>query len=125
MHLNVRLISKPTIGSPTIIATENGLVIDGGSASADYPEQAIRQARWLQEKLVEITGKKWPIRAVLLFLGWFVEPNRTKKYSNVWMLEPKAFPKFLANEQEIISDSDVQMASSHLTRNVRYESSLV
>ena len=121
--IETKTLSKPAIGSPTITPTENGLVVDGGPASTDYPEQAIRQARWLQEKLIEITGKKWPIKPVLLFPGWFVEPVRTKTYSDVWTLEPKAFPKFLANEQERISDSDVQLASSHLTRNVRYESS--
>jgi hypothetical protein len=47
------------------------------------------------------TGKACTARAVLLFPGWYVEqgPGTTRE---VWVLEPKALPEFLANESIVL-----------------------
>ena len=122
--VETKTLSLPAIGSAKIKPTEDGLVIDGRPATVDHPNQAERQARWLHEKLEEITGKNWPVKGVLLFPGWFVEPNKTARYSQLWILNPKAFKKYVLNGRERISHSDVQLASSSLTRSIRHESSM-
>ena len=43
------------------------------------------------------TGKSFAVKPVVLYPGWFVEQRPGSK-RDVWVLNEKAFPKFLANE---------------------------
>lgn len=119
--VETKTLSKPQSGSPRICVTEGGLTIDGGPVSADYLVQANSQSVWLGNKLEELTGKRWPVKPVLTFPGWFIEPNKTKAYRNIWVLEPKAIPKFLEREAETLSPPDVSLAASSLSRYIRSE----
>ncbi len=80
--------------------------------------QALAQAGWLRELLFESTGKRMPVRPVVLFPGWFVEqgPGATRQ---IWVLEPKALPAFLGNAPPVLSPEDVALASTHLSRMIR------
>ncbi|MFO1299604.1 MAG: hypothetical protein U1F17_04300 [Burkholderiaceae bacterium] len=80
--------------------------------------QALAQARWLRDLLAETTGKRMPVRPVVLFPGWFVElrPGATRE---IWVLEPKALPAFLDNAPQLLSPEDVTLASTHLSRLIR------
>jgi hypothetical protein len=82
-------------------------------------EQAAGQARWLEDLLRESTGKTFPVRAVLLFPGWFIEPVDRHAALPVWLLEPKALPGFLEHETASVASSDAAMAAYHLSRYVR------
>lgn len=100
-------------------------VRDGKLHRGDVPadpnplEQAERQARWLADLLRESTGKIFPVRAVLLFPGWFIEPADRRAALPVWLLEPKALPGFLEHEVASVTPSDAAMAAYHLSRYVR------
>lgn len=117
--VETKTFSKPSHGQPRIAPTEEGLVIDGGRPDSKPLNQAIAQSRWLCEFLKASTGKEWPIRPVLTFPGWFIERNRTRKFAEVWILEPKAIPKFLSYERDKVLESDVHLAASHLSRYIR------
>jgi hypothetical protein len=80
--------------------------------------QALAQARWLREVLAESTGKRLPVRPVVLFPGWFVEqrPGTTRE---IWVLEPKALPAFLDNTAQALMPDEVALASLHLSRLIR------
>jgi hypothetical protein len=71
--------------------------------------------------LAETTGKKLPVRAAIVFPGWFVEPSGDAKRLGVWGLEPKALLAFIENEPVRLSDADVALAAYHLSRYVRAE----
>lgn len=112
---------KPQAGAR--IRVRDGKLYRGNLPADPNPlEQAERQARWLGELLQESTGKSFPVRAVLLFPGWFIEPADRRAALPVWMLEPKALPGFLDHEAASIAPSDVAMAAYHLGRYVRAES---
>jgi hypothetical protein len=63
------------------------------------------------------TGKEFPVRPVVLFPGWFVEPF--PKGSLVWVLNPEALPSFIEHEPNRINESDLHLAAYHLARYIR------
>lgn len=109
--------SKPTRGSPTITYDGDVLLVNGRKPERDPVSQAKGNARWIATELTASTGKGFPVKPVVLFPGWFVEP--TPRGSNVWILEPKALPAFVENEPTRLGDEDLHLAVYHLTRMVR------
>jgi hypothetical protein len=102
------------------------VVVDGktltvaGQVPARSPiVQAASAANWLEKLLRESTGKRFFVRGVVVFPGWFVE--QTGPRGDVWVLEPKMLPGFIGQAPEMMSASDVALASFHLSRYVRSE----
>jgi hypothetical protein len=67
--------------------------------------------------LQESTVKRFLVRGVVVFPGWFVEQRGQR--GDVWVLEPKALPAFIERAPEMIAASDVALAADHLSRYVR------
>jgi hypothetical protein len=114
--------SKPTRGDARITLTEDGLAVNGFRPDRDPVVQAQAGARWLSQLLEDTTGKHFPVRGVVLFPGWFVEPMSSAwrvSPDKPWVLEPKALPAFIENEPKRIMDGDLKLAAYHLSRYVR------
>lgn len=119
LSIETKTFSKPEKGEAKIVPTDEGLVIDGRSPDPSALIQAVAQAKWLESLLLESTGKTFKVRPVVVFPGWYVERNRTLNYKGIWILNPKALPKFLENEPPTISESDMHLAAYHLSRHIR------
>lgn len=59
------------------------------------------------------------LKKVVLFPGCLIEPTAESKQSDVWVLNPKALPAFIANSQKRLSGEDVRLVAFHLSRFVR------
>lgn len=110
--------SKPARGSPKVTYDGQRVLVDGHEPDRDPVTQARAQAAWLRELLTQSTGKRYEVRSVVLFPGWFVE-QRPDTRRDVWLLEPKALPAFLQNEPLRLDASAAKMAGYHLSRFVR------
>ena len=110
--------SKPAKGSPKITFDGEHILVGGFTPDRDPVLQAKAQSGWLRGLLSESTGRKFTVKPVIVFPGWFIEqkPGATKE---VWVLEPKALPSFLSNAATMLSPEDVKLASFHLSRFVR------
>jgi hypothetical protein len=110
--------SKPMTGSPQILF--DGETIKKGDLSPDRDPiiQAKAQANWLRSLLQESTGRRFDVRPVVVFPGWFVK-GPSGGYKDVWVLEPKALPSFLDHEPNRLELEDVKLASFHLSRLIR------
>lgn len=110
--------SKPARGEAKIVF--DGVKIVAGSFEPDRDPviQARAQASWMKEFLGESTARKFEVRSVILFPGWYVEqaPGSSRQ---VWVLNPKALATFLSNEPERLSEDDIKLASFHLSRFIR------
>ena len=82
--------------------------------------QAKAQASWLKKTLLEFSGRDFAVRPIVVFPGWFIE-QRPGSLHELWVLEPKALPKFLSNEPAILSAEEVKMASGCLSRFIRVQ----
>jgi len=86
------------------------------------PERnAVRQVRaagdWLRDLLTESTSRRFSIKCAVVFPGWFVEPSKGR--SDVWVLEPKALPAFIANEPILLKTEDIALVSSRIISHMQ------
>jgi hypothetical protein len=93
--------------------------VDGRSPDRDPVKQVTATAKWLCEQIAESTGKRFWVRPVVVYPGWYVETPPEARGSSVWVLEPKALAKWIENEPSSIDDSDVSLIAYHLTRMIR------
>jgi hypothetical protein len=99
------------------------ILVHGRVPDRDPVAQVRAEVDWLQRMLEESTGKRLPVRGVVVFPGWFVEPMKAGVRRDVWVLEPKALPAFIEHEAHVLPDSDVALAAFHLGRYVRTKDS--
>ena len=117
--IETKTYSKPDRGEPRILFDGQSVRIPGRELERDPVRQARAQAKWLQELILETSGKRVPVRPVVVFPGWFVVPTAEAKASDVWVLNPKALPAFIEHSDTQLAGADVHLVASHLTLYVR------
>ncbi len=110
--------SKPVRGKAQIKFDGEHLLVGNRQPDRDPVVQARAQASWIRDVLSESTGRKFDVRPVIVFPGWFIEQTEGSK-REIWVLNPKALPDFISHEPRKLSDEDVRLASFHLSRFVR------
>lgn len=115
--LETKTRTKPIKGSPSVTFDGKTVLVNGFELERNPVTQAQANARWLGEMLRASTAKEFPVRPVVLFPGWFVEPF--PKGSSVWVLNPEALPSFIQHEPARIEESDLHLAAFHLARYIR------
>jgi Nuclease-related domain len=116
--IETKTFSKPWPKANITIEGDT-LRVAGRVPDRDPIKQARAAAGWLSSKLEELTGRKFPVRGVVVFPGWFVE--QPSERGPVWVLEPKMLPAYIERESVTITPADVALASAQLSRYVRAE----
>jgi hypothetical protein len=117
--IETKTFSKPDRGEPKILFDGESVQILGKTPERNPVAQARAIAKWFQGLIHSSTGKRFEVRPVVVFPGWFIQPTAEAKHSNVWVLNPKALPSFIENSKPQISESDVHLIKSHLSRYAR------
>lgn len=94
------------------------ILIAGKTPERDPVPQAFAQASWLQAQLRESTGLQCEVRPVVVFPGWFIESS-AGAHQRMWVLEPKALPRFLKQEPVRLMSDESKLLSYHLSRMIR------
>ena len=110
--------SKPARGEPRIDFDGESVVAAGYEPDRNPVVQARAQAAWLRRLIEESAGRRVVVRPVVVFPGWFVKQSDGST-REVWVLEPKALPGFLAHEADRLSPEDVKLIGYHLSRYIR------
>lgn len=110
--------SKPVKGEARIRFDGSQVTAASREPARDPIIQARAQSAWLKGLLSESTGRKFDVFPVVVFPGWFIE-NAAGSLRDIWVLEPKALPKFLEGAPQLLSAEDVKLASFHLSRFIR------
>jgi len=116
--VETKTLSKPLRGETKIQFDGETIAVNGKLLERNPVWQAKAQASWLKKTLQEFSGRDFAVRPVVLFPGWFIE-HKSGSLREMWVLEPKALPKFLANELAVLSEEDVRFASNYLSRFIR------
>jgi hypothetical protein len=95
------------------------ILVAGRVPDRDPVIQVTAAARWLEDRIVESTGKRFPVRPAVVFPRWWIETAPDARLAAVWVLEPKALLKWIANAPVTVADSDVSLIASHLGRMIR------
>jgi hypothetical protein len=109
--------SKPN-GDARVTFDGETIRIDGFEPDRDPVVQAKAQASWLRELLSESTGRRFEVKSVIVYPGWWVNEDHNKP-NPVWVLAPKRLPTFLDQEPRRLSQEDIHLAAFHLSRFVR------
>jgi hypothetical protein len=116
--IETKTLSKPWPRA-TILVEGDSLRVAGQVPDRDPIEQVSGAARRLESLLEESTGKRFSVRGVVVFPGWYVEQRSPRRA--VWVLEPKMLPGFIEKESKSLAPADVALAAFHLSRYVRSE----
>jgi hypothetical protein len=111
--------TRSKIGPETVTYDGKCITVDHRSPDQHSIVQAKAEAHWLRSMLKESTGKDYPVRPAVVFLGWFVEGDLGSKASSVWVLNPKMLPGYIGHEPKTVSEEDMRLAAYHLSRYIR------
>lgn len=117
--IETKTYSKPDRGTPGITFDGERVTLFGRGSFSEPVTQVKAGSRWLKEILKQSTGRDFPVRPVLVFPGWFVQPTVEARSSEVWVLNPKALPAFIQNSKVCMAGEDVNMTAFHLSRYIR------
>jgi hypothetical protein len=106
----VYAVETKTRSKPRAKSNENNFKVISDGRTLQFPsytgseflDQAERQAKWLQGWLIKAVGDPVTVKPIVLLPGWYVE---RKKPDGVPALNPKMVRQFLAQKQNIISQS--------------------
>jgi len=116
--VETKTLSLPAKKRGTVRCEGAALMVNSRRMDRDPIGQAKAQAAWLMRTLKESTGRDFRVQPVVAFPGWFVEPA-CKRVAGVWVVEPKALPKFIEREPCSLSQEQINMAALHLRKIIR------
>jgi hypothetical protein len=117
--VETKTLSKPVQGQPTVTFDGERVLINGREPDRNPVRQALAQRGWVRDFLQQRTARVFPVKAVVVFPGWYVEPATGRKRDDLWVLNPKAVPAFIKNEPILLKPEDVALATSTLADYVR------
>lgn len=110
--------SKPARGEVVIHFNGAGIKVLDGPVDRRPVIQAKAQAAWLKALLEESTGFAPEVRPVIVFPGWYIKGSANAR-AELWVLNPKALPKFLIKATPKLDAETVNLLSYHLSRYIR------
>ena len=97
--------------------TSNGqeLFKNGQRMTNNIPLQVKGQVRWLQSELLQETGKKYPIVASIVFVGWFVDSS---KIDGIYITQAITLKNILENKYSkvIYDDEELKRITSAIRK---------
>jgi hypothetical protein len=108
---------KPEKGRCEVLCDGQQITVQGLKPDRDPVVQAKAQARWLYNLLKDSTGKPIFVKPTVIYPGWWVE-NKVRD-ADVWVINEKALASFISNQKSELADSDIRLASFHLSRYIQ------
>jgi hypothetical protein len=109
--------SKPEKGASSIKYDGETVSVNGFTPDRDPIVQSTAEARWLYDLLERSTGRKVFVQPIVVYPGWFVEPQPIG--AKVWVLNEKVLPTFIGNARgSALSNEDIHLLAFHLAQYV-------
>jgi len=113
--IETKTFSKPLRGETVVEYDGERILVDGFEPDRNPITQARAVRNWLREFLHDSTRMDYPVKGVVLLPGWYVESPKDGRPIDIWVLNEKAFFKFVEHESVVLSDQDIAWASERLT----------
>ncbi|MGH9203369.1 MAG: nuclease-related domain-containing protein [Vicinamibacterales bacterium] len=94
--IETKTISKPSRGESKVVFDGEQVLVNGLVPDRDPVVQARASRDWIRSILEDTTGKRFPVKAVVLYPGWYVTRTNDRRSNEVWVLNEKALPAFIA-----------------------------
>jgi hypothetical protein len=91
------------------------ILVDGHAPDNDPLIEAVAGAKSVQAILESRTGKRFDVKPVVVFLGWYTTKN--PKDAPAWVLNEQAVPVFIKNDFRELSHDDGLLAIAQLKQH--------
>jgi hypothetical protein len=115
--VETKTFSKPAKGEAKVTYDGDRVLVNGSKPDRDPVAQARAVRDWIRDLLFDTTAIKYPVRGVVVFPGWWVDSPKTGRRPEIWVLNEKAFVKFVENEP-VVKSEDVALAASRLVNYI-------
>jgi hypothetical protein len=112
--IETKTFSRPARGKPSVKYDGERILVDGFEPDRNPIAQARAVRNWLRESLHEYTGMDYPVRGVVLLPGRYVDAPKGQRRTDIWVLNPKAFPKFVECQPVVLKNEDVAKAGDRV-----------
>lgn len=103
---------KPTGPNHQIFYDGKRILVDGRAPDNDPLIEAIAGAKSVQAILESRTGKRFDVKPIVVFLGWYTTKN--PGCAPAWVLNEQAVPVFIQNDFRELSHDDGMLAIAQL-----------
>jgi hypothetical protein len=117
--IETKTLSKPDKGQTVLEFDGHQVLKNGFELDRDPVVQVKAGANWIKQLMKKSTGRDIPVKPVVLFPGWYIQPKAGAKGSEVWVLNEKALFKFIDKRPAIMKEEDVYLCSFHLGQYIR------
>ncbi len=90
------------------------VLLDGRPPDRNPLDQARAEARWLCDALSQSTGRTFPVKAIVVYPGWWVESSKGANAGDTWVLNPKGVGPFIDQEPPVLIPEDVHLAADRV-----------
>lgn len=118
--IETKTLSKPAKGETKLFFDGSVIQMNGKPLERNPVIQAKAQAAWMKQLMEDLTAKKLAVWPVVVFPGWYIE-RADNAHKELWVLEPKALPKFLENKDVIYFPEEVKVLANSLSRYIRQQ----
>jgi hypothetical protein len=116
--LETKSYMKPGAGDVVVQFDGERLIRNGVPLRWNPVRQARALGKWLDDQLFESTGRRFPIRLVVLLPGWFVQVQPKSK-CDVWVLNPKQLSAAIDAEAAVLRSEDLALVSSRIIKDMQ------
>lgn len=117
--VETKALSKPLSGKTELVYNGAEVLRDGRALPRNPILQVSAASAWLRQLIEESTGRRFAVKGIVTFPGWYIRSNHNTQKSSVWVLNPKAIPTYIGNQSELLSDEDVHLLKFHLGKYIR------
>lgn len=118
--VETKTFSKPANGDAAVTFDGEKVLVNGHAPDRDPVAQARAARDWIGGLLLKTTDMRFPVRGVVVFPGWWVNSPKGGKRPDIWVLNEKAFVKYILNEPELINSADVALAAARLENYITH-----
>ena len=115
--VETKTISKPVSRNPTVTYDGERVLVDGHAPDRDPIAQVRACASGISSILERGTGVRPNVRPVVLYPGWWVDPQ--PKGVEVWVLNPDLLPAYIRHENAFYRDDQVKLFALALDTHMR------
>ena len=112
--VETKTLSKPARGKTELVFNGETVLKNGVEPDRNPIDQVRANKKWLSELLENSTGRHFPIKAVVIYPGWFIRASREGNNSEIWVLNEKAFMGYFRKQSERLKSEDVALAADRI-----------
>lgn len=113
--IETKTFSKPLRGEAVVEYDGERILVNGFEPDRNPITQARAVRNWLREFLHDSTGMDYPVKGVVLLWSWYVKSPKDGRPIDIWVLNEKAFLKFVENESVVLTNQEIAWAGDRLT----------